>query len=459
MPMRLPLESLAKISLARALGEDGGKEAGAKALGEMGIDAKALAEAKREPEFLARRAAHLIADDAPLRAAFPPRWIGPAVAAVGLLAGFGTNALGGDRLVNIIAFPILGLALWNLAVYALVLWGKVAPRRAADAEPGPLRRLVANLAARAAGIDPGKPESDPRAAFLRGWLRDASPYLAARSAAWLHAAALMLAAGAVGGMYLDGLVREYRAGWESTFFTPDSLGAVLRVALAPGAAILPPSVADLPALTDPAHLAALRNAGAPEIAAPWIHLYAATAALLIGVPRLLLFGFERARAARLARAFPAPPWLAAHAASALREQSGAGRVIRIVPYAFTPGSRNRDAARAKAHEIWGGNVWVDFAKPVPYGGEDAFLAEGTEGDPDAVVPLFNLASTPEEEAHGKLVGELASRSGGALVALLDVSPMREKLAGLRELDDRLSQRTAVWQRLLEKRGARGERIG
>ena len=64
----------------------------------------------------------------------------------------------------------------------------------------------------------------------------AAPLATARIALCLHAAAATLALGLMGGMYLRGLVLDYRAGWQSTFLQADTVQAVLSTALAPATA-------------------------------------------------------------------------------------------------------------------------------------------------------------------------------------------------------------------------------
>jgi hypothetical protein len=93
-----------------------------------------------------------------------------------------------------------------------------------------------------------------------------------------------------------GLFFEYEMVWRSTFVRdPETVARVLAVLLGPARALLgapPPSVADAAALLAPegAH------------AAPWIHALAATALLVVALPRAVL---AAAAARRLARLGPA----------------------------------------------------------------------------------------------------------------------------------------------------------
>ena len=137
------------------------------------------------------------------------------------------------------------------------------------------------------------------AAFLDEWSRAAAPLLTARAGRVLHLSAALLAAGAIAGLYVRGLVFEYRAGWESTFLEPS--GA--RTAVPPARARRPPSLGTpFPSV---AEVEAIRwPASSGENAARWIHWYALTVAALVVVPRLALAAVARWREQRLSRRFP-----------------------------------------------------------------------------------------------------------------------------------------------------------
>ena len=90
------------------------------------------------------------------------------------------------------------------------------------------------------------------------WARLSAPLNSARAALLLHVAAAALALGVVAGLYLRGLVLDYRAGWQSTFLTPAQVHAVLDLGLAPARALTGLSLPDVDAL------AALRVSAASQ---------------------------------------------------------------------------------------------------------------------------------------------------------------------------------------------------
>src|SRR5690606_14377362 len=148
--------------------------------------------------------------------------------------------------------------------------------------------------------------------------------------------AAALALGAIAGLYLRGLVFEYRAGWASTFLEPDQVRALLAVLFGPASLL---TGIELP---DAERLAAMRMPPGPgERAADWIHLQAATLALVVVLPRLALALVEHRRAHRLAESIKVPlrdPYFAA----LLRARGGAAGTVQGVPHAPGPGQGSRD---------------------------------------------------------------------------------------------------------------------
>jgi hypothetical protein len=123
-----------------------------------------------------------------------------------------------------------------------------------------------------------------------------------------HLALLGLNLGLIAGLYLRGLGQEYLAGWQSTWLDAAQVQALADRLLAPAAWITGLAVPDVTPLRHAA--GALPRAPA----ATWLHLLAATVAL-VAVPRALLVLAAGWRCASLARGLP---WPAVHAAHDLR---------------------------------------------------------------------------------------------------------------------------------------------
>jgi len=212
------------------------------------------------------------------RRAWHPAWVALALV-LGLLGGLAVDQLGPPQRVNLLAPAVWAVVGWNLLVYLALLL------------PNPLPGLRAGLSRWALrGPEP--------VALL--WARHAAPLTGARLALVLHTAAAGLALGLVAGLYLRGLVLDYRAGWQSTFLDAATVQQVMDWLLKPASALTGIAVPDV------APLRLGPGADASASAAPWIHLLASTLALAVLLPRCLLAWRASARGRHLARHFPLP---------------------------------------------------------------------------------------------------------------------------------------------------------
>lgn len=377
--------------------------------------------------FVAERAAHamqrLLPRDAAARRfverrGWRPAWL-LAAAAGALLLGAVADHIGARQRVDLLAPPVWALVAWSLVVYL----GLLVPQAG--------RRLQRALARRLAG-GPGGVQAL--------WARQAMPLAQARAALVLHVAAALLATGVAGGMYLRGLVLDYRAGWQSTFLDAPAVQALLDTGLAPAARVTGIAV---PAVA-PLRIGPEAPPAGP--AAPWIHLYAATLALFIAVPRLVLAAWAAARAWRLARRFPlqlAEPYFERlHLA-----QRGAAAGVQVLPHGAAPGPQAALGLRQLLVAHVGDALALRFAEPVAYGDEDRVPAP--EAATTLRIALVDLGATPEDEVHGRFVAAL--RTAGLPVLLLaDEASFRRRFAALPE---RIAERRAAWQRLADAHGA------
>jgi hypothetical protein len=334
-------------------------------------------------------------------------------AAIALGAGFGaaTDALGpGERFVNLLALPVWGVVAWNLVVYGLLAWGALARAPAG----GALRRAV------------------------QGWLgRDAAPAAAAplneaRAALLLHAAAAAFAVGLLAGMYVRALVFDYRAGWQSTFLDGAAVHAWLATLLAPASALSGIALPDAAALQT---MRVVPGQVASASAAPWLHLYAVTLALLVIVPRTLLALWQGARVARLARRFPID-LTAPYFQRLLRHQRGAAAAVAVRPHAQTPSATAVLGLRRLLAAVFGDALKLEVAATCAHGAEDS-APPAVAGDA-ATIALFDLAATPEFEQQGRFVRAL----GGSPVLLVDEGAFRARFGAA---SARHTERRAAWK--------------
>jgi Protein of unknown function (DUF2868) len=381
-----------------------------------------------------------------------PGWADWLVPLLALALGAASNIIDGRRL-SIIAFPMLGMLLWNLAVYALLIaspLGRLARRRSPRRTRGAARLLhwISGPARGAAAAQP--PLASALGRYLKDWLSWSRPLTNSRAARLFHLSAAALAIGLLAGMYWRALGTEYRAGWESTLLGPQAVHGLVHLMLWPASLLTGVSLPDLP------RVEALRwGAGSPgENAGPWLHLYAATATLLIIGPRLVLAGWSALRAARLKARFPVPGAEDFYVRRLVRSLRGDAAVVRVIPYSFHPPERTQLQLQRLLADVLGERTRVVIEPPIPYGAEDEWLARldlDSGGDPDHLLVLFNLSATPEAENHGALVAGLRrriaeARSGAALTVLVEESAMRGRARS--DGAPRLESRRAAWQAML-----------
>jgi hypothetical protein len=389
------------------------------------------------------------------RASGTRTWVFALLPAAVLVLGAAGSGMGAGRAINILAFPLLGMLAWNLAVYALLALRAARPPAAAAAHAHPLRRFAAWLLQPSAGGGRRPAGADAAlsrglALFARDWAAFSAPLAAVQAARLLHLCAATLAVGAVSGMYLRGLAFAYLAGWESTFLDAHAVESLLGVVLGPASLLT-----GIP-LPDADRLEQIRWAAdrAGENAAPWIHLYAATTLLFIVLPRLALALAAERRARRLRRHFPMPDRSDPYLSRLLKGAQGRGETVRVLAYSYRPADPARAALEDRLRQASGGSAAIEPPEFLAYGGEDEYLERAASAAPaDRLVLLFNLAATPEEENHGVLARGLLRLAAEGKAArrvdvLVDESAYRERLAGESGAAGRLAQRRAAWGEIL-----------
>lgn len=412
--------------------------------------------------FIARRAHHAVqrlgarepaAAKWLARRLWRGRWVGWAVLA-GLIAGGLADSIGSSQRINLLAPPLWAVLAWNAVVYLLLLGHALARLLARSTRPGSGVRLMQRmlrLGRRLPGADAASASAGGSAralqAFAGAWLRASAPLSAARASTLLHAAAAALAVGLIAGLYLRGLVFDYRAAWESTFLSADAARAALATVLAPASAL------SGIALPDAAGFAALREvhgssaAGAP--AAPWIHLLALTLLLFVVLPRSVLALVDALRARWLAGRVVLPPGDAYFERLARQHRGDVAHVV-VLPYASTPTAQAALGLRALLAPALGDGLQLRIASTAAFGAEDEANAALDAGTTLAIA-LFDLSATPEAESQGRFARQLAVRApaGAATVLLVDEAGFKQRFG---TDSARLAQRRETWRVFAEALG-------
>lgn len=442
------------------------------ATGAAGTDAQAGPLSGRAQRLLETRAQFL---HARLSARFPvvdsmltltrgPRWAGALLLALSLGAGFSLSALDGTRRVNVLAFPLLGLVLWNLLVYASVVIRGIRSLVRRAPRQSPIARFLAQsglvrvrrLITRSAAFN--APLAGALGRFLGEWYEAARPLLVARATRLLHFCAAAIGIGLIAGLYLRGMVLDYQAGWESTFLTAEQVRALLRVAYGPASLLT-----RIP-IPDGAHLAAIRweDGHGGENAASWIHLLAATAFLFVVLPRLALVLAAALVVWRRSFSAPMPSSLGPYFRSAFGAVAGViGRgIVAVMPYAYEPAAATSSALQRLLPAALGENLTVDVRAPVRYGEEDDFLQHLPERGgaiADTIALLFSLAATPEDDNHGNVIAGVRdwlarSHRQAQLLVLVDERPYAERMSVQAGFAQRLATRRGTWEAFVAARG-------
>jgi hypothetical protein len=384
-------------------------------------------------------------------------WL-PVVALIALVLGAIVYDVGTHQRIDLLAVSVWALVVWNLVVMVglLLLWLKRLA--SGPGKGGRLRKFIgAQLATKVSGVSRKTPAL---AAYATAWSKASWPMTLARAGAVLHLGAAALALGLIAGMYLRGLVLDYRAGWQSTFLEPPAVHAVLSTVLKPASVVTGVPVPDA------AGIAALRLLPGQEAkgeARSWIHLMAATLALLVVLPRLLLALGSLLRGSWLARRMPLAIDEPYHQRVLQHHGANAARV-RIHPHGTAPDATGALGLQKLVTRVFGEKAELAFAPVATYGSEDT--ASVFESD-TVKLAFFDLSATPEVEAQGRHVQALKARAarGTTVVMVVDEAAFNSRFGGVSGLghtaatgllsgpsstSERADQRRAAWRAMAEK---------
>jgi hypothetical protein len=429
--------------------------------------------------------------------------------------GLSLAALDGSRIINILAFPLIGLIAWNGVVYILLLlaWMRSGRSQATGLfwfsalYERWIRNRFETLLKQFTRFN--VPLSTALRRFAADWNTLSRPLLWLRAKRLLHTAAALVALGMIVGLYVRGVVLRYEAGWESTFLGPESAHALISALYGPASAL---SGIALPSVQQIGVLRWTGSGGGGE-AARWIHLIALTAAFYIVLPRLGAALLAQLRLWRFAHRPPLPPALVGYA-RALVMSVGDGDVrdvATVIPYSYQPQSGSVTGLELLLTATLGANLTVQTREPVRYGDEDTVLgvlapehpvpvdtaehhplpaetavvtetAHATRSMPTASAPsavtertassrpktlqeaatgdwivlLMTLAATPEIENHGALIRDLRdaltrSAKPSPLLVIVDEAPFSARLFGA-GFEQRLQERRTLWREFVAGHG-------
>jgi len=368
--------------------------------------------------------------------------------------------------IEILAFPLLGVVLWNLVVYAALAVSSL--RRGPALSAGPTSLLpgwtlwparwtwqrAAKLIKQSSFYH--RPLSAALRRFSDEWWPIAQPLLVWQGKRLFHFGSAVVALGLIAGFYLRGIALEYRAGWESTFLGAAQVRALLGLIYGPASVLT--GIA-LPA--DDTAVASLhwRNGQGGGPAAPWIHLMSATAILYVVVPRLLLALMATLRLARASEQLGAPESLLPYARRTLGASDAAlpAQTARLTCFAYQPTAASEQGVQRVLRAAFGADTRIEFAPAVAYGDEERFGTPASDVASDLEILLLSLAATPEVENHGRILQLahdrwLRSRAGSRWLVLVDEAPFLARFGGDASLAARIEQRRSAWRDFVHAHG-------
>ncbi len=299
--------------------------------------------------FLARRADELLARlrvrspgiDRVLAAAAGPTGLDRAILLLGFIVGFGIAFADGGR-IDIFAYPLIGLVLWNLITYIVLIVrifrspgpathtaGAAAAREdAALQRDGFFRRWLARLYANRvhARIDAlithsigfNAPLAPGLRRFATDWSEAGRPLFRERARRLLHLAAILAGAGLMAGYDVRGWLLRQAAGWGSSVFGPASAHTALVILYGAASAV---SGVSIPQAHDLQSLAWTGPTTGGGPAGQWLYLIDWTVLLYIVLPRLIAVIITTVSLWRYSATLRTPPQFSGYLTAVLRSLS------------------------------------------------------------------------------------------------------------------------------------------
>jgi len=371
---------------------------------------------------------------------------------IAAVIGFLSNELGPEKRINILAFPLIGIVLWNFLVFMRELWLIFRPSEKLF-QQGIVHWLSSfflNAKNEAEAESDDKERVIHRAiqSFENRWHSLMLPLRGIRIKTLLHFTAITLAVAAIAGMYVNGLANEYRAVWESTFFQDSSqLLPFLKLVLGPAEILSGSPLPDADALNGIRWSQGQAADSVGENAARWIHWYAITIGILVVVPRLIFVVIWQVRATKISRSLPYREIAPRYFDHLLSVSTGSSMEIAVTPYAHDPSKVARDHIQRTFEDLYERPVSITWNPMIGFGEEDQAEKNTGKGNSTENVLLFHFAATPEKETHLEVLRHFPKEEGKPLTVLLDAESFDRKNTGFEDSRKRSDERYQSWRTL------------
>lgn len=384
-------------------------------------------------------------------------WLYAIVCAGAFLTGILLDRITDPHRLNLLSRPLLGIMAWNLLAYALLAIGMLwkipfaaRAQRIAGAASTASGGLFASLSRKlGAGGSASKAERDIKQAFWQDW----QPYNQ-QPRHWqcaMHLGAAAMALGVVASLWLTGLFTEYRVGWESTFLTAAQVQSLLHALTWPAQQLLGMPAWSLEQIQQLQNWPPNTVQHGAQHGAQWVTSYALLLTLVVVVPRLILAALVALRihhANTRAQIDYQIPYF-----QNLQKDFGSESMhLLIQPYSLNITPVREQSLLAFARRQYGAAVDCQILPSAAYGQDFTFATtSGGEGETIAVI-VFNLAATPEKEAQGEAMQQIATRHPGQKAAWLLCREYAERLGSDADGKARLAERQALWKNFIQAHG-------
>lgn len=346
--------------------------------------------------------------------------------------------------INLLSPPLLGLFLWNILIYIWLMVSFIVRcvRKEKTFGAGPLRELLSSSFTKIQTTASKK--SPTLTQFFKIWIPAEAPYLRRIVACILHLSAMCFGLGLIFSIGIRGWGTAYTAGWESTWLAekPNAVLAFLNLVYN----ILPSN----DNLFQTLNTEVVKNmrfdvtpAGVP--ATYWmIRLITATAIIVI-IPRLFLFLYNKVRANFIKNNFPInlqTPYYQ----NIIRQWHGQSMTIRVLPFGkdLTTEEKNNIEDLSLAINQSGNKFIFE-----PTAHEDTPLPTIENGKAEELWIVFSMAATPEKEVHiqfAKDIRDLCNKNEASCKVLINSDVFIERFSGTPK---RIEERKKNWSTFLD----------
>ncbi|MES2633633.1 MAG: DUF2868 domain-containing protein [Pseudomonadota bacterium] len=210
-------------------------------------------------------------------------WLAAGIPVLAFTLGVVSNIIGNPHRVDLVSLPLLGIVVWNVIMYIVLIAGWAMAGRGRKSWVGALGRWSDGN--RALSKRPGNARAQAAAHFWREWFKATQGLYTSRIKRVLHLSAAAWAVGVIASLLVRGLVVEYRVGWESTFLDASQVNTLLNVLRVPAQLLFPLA----PFTTEQVgKLQFSVGGGTAEGASTWVFMYVALLLVVVVIPRLVL---------------------------------------------------------------------------------------------------------------------------------------------------------------------------